>query len=57
MAISAVDEALQLTAGLLNGNVALAETKPMQKQIKLIEKRLEKKSELSPMIQALIELA
>jgi hypothetical protein len=26
LAISAVDEALQLTAGLLNGNVALAET-------------------------------
>lgn len=57
MALNAIDEALALTGGLLNGNVALAEGRSMVRSIKLIETRLDKHSEYAAMIAALLELA
>jgi hypothetical protein len=50
MALNAIDEALQLTGGLLNGNVAFAEGRSMVRSIRLVESRLDKHAEYSAMI-------
>lgn len=57
MALNAIDEALALTGGLLNGNVALAEGRSMVRSIKLIETRLDAHSEYAAMIAALLQMA
>ncbi|KAM3131375.1 hypothetical protein pb186bvf_016557 [Paramecium bursaria] len=56
LATNSIDEALQLTAGLMNGQISFSEA-PMKKTINFIKNRIDEKDEYAPIIEALVSIA